>query len=293
MEGRVKCGKVNCDQHELLCRQAGVRAYPTVKFFAGAKRGKQQVRCWWHSLFLYDSQNSHWSQWHSYSLAIVPHLITLSRRGCHREGRGSILLMWEEREKRSRRRGSDEKPKMMLTSMRKIRSFTLSSSLSPLVRSHPNASENSTAGNILHSKREKAFYFLFFRFQSIYGMELDHDTKSLLNYLNKRVPKKVRTNIFMMRFSKLLHSEEKTEIRTEKICLVLLICRKLDTTNFEHSEHSSISTSQRMSSPRLQERLPVMRRQSCFCQNRSLPMCCVVKGEIYLLHVFILFVLTA
>ena len=48
MEGRVKCGKVNCDQHEWLCRQAGIRAYPTVRFYSGAKRGNQQVKLLFH-----------------------------------------------------------------------------------------------------------------------------------------------------------------------------------------------------------------------------------------------------
>ena len=38
MEGRVKCGKVNCDQHEWLCRQANIRAYPTVRFYAGVQK---------------------------------------------------------------------------------------------------------------------------------------------------------------------------------------------------------------------------------------------------------------
>ena len=44
MEGRVNCGKVNCDQHEWLCRQAGIQAYPTIRFYGGVKKkGKQQV----------------------------------------------------------------------------------------------------------------------------------------------------------------------------------------------------------------------------------------------------------
>ena len=48
MEGRVNCGKVNCDQHEWLCRQAGIQAYPTVRFYGGVKKtGKQQVNELW------------------------------------------------------------------------------------------------------------------------------------------------------------------------------------------------------------------------------------------------------
>ncbi len=44
MEGRVNLGKVDCDQHNWLCRQAGIQAYPTVRFYKGLKgKAKQQV----------------------------------------------------------------------------------------------------------------------------------------------------------------------------------------------------------------------------------------------------------
>jgi len=33
LEGRVKCGKVNCDSHYQVCQRAGVSAYPTVQFY--------------------------------------------------------------------------------------------------------------------------------------------------------------------------------------------------------------------------------------------------------------------
>lgn len=35
MEGKVKLGKVNCDNNYHICQSAGVRAYPTVKFYGG------------------------------------------------------------------------------------------------------------------------------------------------------------------------------------------------------------------------------------------------------------------
>lgn len=33
LEGRVKCGKVNCEADYALCKRAGVSAYPTVQFY--------------------------------------------------------------------------------------------------------------------------------------------------------------------------------------------------------------------------------------------------------------------
>ena len=33
LEGKVKAGKVNCEQHETLCRAAGVDAYPSVLLY--------------------------------------------------------------------------------------------------------------------------------------------------------------------------------------------------------------------------------------------------------------------
>ncbi|XP_060064425.1 dnaJ homolog subfamily C member 10-like [Ylistrum balloti] len=42
LEGRVKAGKVNCDEDRNLCQQAGVSAYPTVRFYKGARKGMAQ-----------------------------------------------------------------------------------------------------------------------------------------------------------------------------------------------------------------------------------------------------------
>ncbi|XP_076088842.1 dnaJ homolog subfamily C member 10-like [Mytilus galloprovincialis] len=38
LDGLVKAGTVNCDEEQALCNQAGVRAYPTVKFYKGARK---------------------------------------------------------------------------------------------------------------------------------------------------------------------------------------------------------------------------------------------------------------
>ena len=38
MEGRVKAGKVDCDRNQYLCQQAGIRAYPTVRFYPSSVR---------------------------------------------------------------------------------------------------------------------------------------------------------------------------------------------------------------------------------------------------------------
>ena len=35
MEGKVKCGKLDCQQHGVACQQAGIRAYPTVRMYLG------------------------------------------------------------------------------------------------------------------------------------------------------------------------------------------------------------------------------------------------------------------
>ena len=33
LKGRVKCGKVNCQEMKTLCREAGINAYPTIKLY--------------------------------------------------------------------------------------------------------------------------------------------------------------------------------------------------------------------------------------------------------------------
>jgi DnaJ family protein C protein 10 len=33
MEGKIKCGKVNCQEHQYLCQLAGIQAYPTIRFY--------------------------------------------------------------------------------------------------------------------------------------------------------------------------------------------------------------------------------------------------------------------
>lgn len=41
----VKAGKVNCDEQQWLCQEAGIRAYPTVRFYEGTTEdGFGQVR---------------------------------------------------------------------------------------------------------------------------------------------------------------------------------------------------------------------------------------------------------
>ena len=44
IEGIAKAGKVDCTSERYLCQQAGIHAYPTVRFYRGAsKRGQNQV----------------------------------------------------------------------------------------------------------------------------------------------------------------------------------------------------------------------------------------------------------
>uniref|UniRef100_A0A1B6L6Y1 Thioredoxin domain-containing protein n=1 Tax=Graphocephala atropunctata TaxID=36148 RepID=A0A1B6L6Y1_9HEMI len=38
LEGRVRCGKVNCDAERTVCQRAGVTAYPTVQWYRPATR---------------------------------------------------------------------------------------------------------------------------------------------------------------------------------------------------------------------------------------------------------------
>lgn len=33
IKGKVKAGKVDCQAHAQICHKAGIRAYPTVKFY--------------------------------------------------------------------------------------------------------------------------------------------------------------------------------------------------------------------------------------------------------------------
>ncbi len=132
VEGRVKCGKVDCDQNSWVCSQAGVSAYPTVKFYAGAKPGRQQARtlrqhggCGCPSLYF----------------------VTVC---------GLVLFTFHDRVVRSRWTGD-------------VSSF--------IIPDLP--------------------------FQSWYGMELDHDATYLMNYLNRKVPKKV--SLIHNRFSGLFY----------------------------------------------------------------------------------------
>lgn len=40
----MKTAKVNCEEHYGLCREAGIRSYPTIRFYPGALReGMSQV----------------------------------------------------------------------------------------------------------------------------------------------------------------------------------------------------------------------------------------------------------
>ncbi len=43
LRDQVKCAKVNCDRFQQLCRQLGIRAYPTVRYFAGNTDVSQDV----------------------------------------------------------------------------------------------------------------------------------------------------------------------------------------------------------------------------------------------------------
>lgn len=42
LEGKVKCGKIDCQTHKWVCKSAGVRAYPTIKFYKGVKEEEQR-----------------------------------------------------------------------------------------------------------------------------------------------------------------------------------------------------------------------------------------------------------
>ena len=39
----MRSAKVNCDRFQQLCRQVGIRAYPTVLYFGGGTDSGQQV----------------------------------------------------------------------------------------------------------------------------------------------------------------------------------------------------------------------------------------------------------
>lgn len=43
MEGRVKAGKVDCDQNQVLCRNAGIQAYPSVRYYPGTSDPNYQT----------------------------------------------------------------------------------------------------------------------------------------------------------------------------------------------------------------------------------------------------------
>jgi protein disulfide-isomerase len=38
MQGKLNIGEVNCEVEKRLCKDAGVRAYPTIQFFRGGER---------------------------------------------------------------------------------------------------------------------------------------------------------------------------------------------------------------------------------------------------------------
>lgn len=42
LDGTVKAGKMNCEVHHTACQEAGVRAYPTVRFYRGSSDGGRQ-----------------------------------------------------------------------------------------------------------------------------------------------------------------------------------------------------------------------------------------------------------
>ncbi|KAK3083050.1 hypothetical protein FSP39_012593 [Pinctada imbricata] len=45
LDGKVKAGKVNCDEEQSLCQQAGIMGYPSVRFYRGVRNdGMSQVR---------------------------------------------------------------------------------------------------------------------------------------------------------------------------------------------------------------------------------------------------------
>lgn len=43
MDGKVKTGKVNCEEYPRVCQMASIRAYPTVMFYEGQKGSHTQV----------------------------------------------------------------------------------------------------------------------------------------------------------------------------------------------------------------------------------------------------------
>ncbi|XP_076450182.1 dnaJ homolog subfamily C member 10-like [Babylonia areolata] len=54
LEGKVRAGKVDCDRFQRLCNQAGVNAYPSVRFYPGADGHNRQHPYGWDI----DSQNA-------------------------------------------------------------------------------------------------------------------------------------------------------------------------------------------------------------------------------------------
>lgn len=38
LEGKVKCGKLNCQEFSWLCQQLNIRGYPTIRFYNAKSR---------------------------------------------------------------------------------------------------------------------------------------------------------------------------------------------------------------------------------------------------------------
>lgn len=55
IKGKVKAGKVDCQANAQTCQKAGIRAYPTVKFFPYER---SKVRTGFSSMFLSFSRPS-------------------------------------------------------------------------------------------------------------------------------------------------------------------------------------------------------------------------------------------
>ena len=44
MRDEVRAGKINCDRFQQLCRQLGIRSYPTVRYYSGSTYVELQNR---------------------------------------------------------------------------------------------------------------------------------------------------------------------------------------------------------------------------------------------------------
>ena len=64
LEGKVKAGKVNCQEEQYLCQQARISAYPSVRFYRGTTSPKKmQVSlycCLKHFLIVQSTFNYHY-----------------------------------------------------------------------------------------------------------------------------------------------------------------------------------------------------------------------------------------